>query len=267
MDPSLFSLPLPLPLLCMAAFEWDFGPWSACSPCVCVQMVDMALETVRSGGHVLIPVDTAGRVLELLLRLDEKWDDRFPLVFVNAVGSSTVGLAVGAHSCPCQPSKCPTFDFAQFARLLPVLLWGDDMPSLFGAFWLRWARKLPREQTPLKPWHGADASHARSPYPVTLSLPRFCPPVQLQLEFAKTQVEWMSSKMSKQLDMSRTKPFAFRCVQVVRDISSLRFDVPMVRPCALCAPVTVMCSNTHTPILPLAHTASCQACVCAWWAC
>lgn len=82
-------------------------------------MVDMALETVRSGGHVLIPVDTAGRVLELLLRLDEKWDDRFPLVFVNAVGSSTVRLAVrSAHPNPCSP--LPWRSLCLLALLVPV---------------------------------------------------------------------------------------------------------------------------------------------------
>jgi Cft2 family RNA processing exonuclease len=55
-----------------------------------VQLVEVALAAVRSGGNVLIPVDTAGRVLELLLRLDVAWDDSYSIVFVNDLGPRTV---------------------------------------------------------------------------------------------------------------------------------------------------------------------------------
>ena len=61
--------------------------------------MSLALATVRSGGNVLIPVDTAGRMLEVLLRLDAVWDDAYPLLFVNVVGPNTVRVRVLVMSC------------------------------------------------------------------------------------------------------------------------------------------------------------------------
>ena len=37
------------------------------------QLIAKVLETVRAGGNVLMPIDTAGRVLELMLMLDQQW--------------------------------------------------------------------------------------------------------------------------------------------------------------------------------------------------
>lgn len=44
------------------------------------------MATLRGDGNVLLPVDSAGRVLELLLFLDGYWAERrvvYPLVFLN----------------------------------------------------------------------------------------------------------------------------------------------------------------------------------------
>ncbi|XP_050206694.1 cleavage and polyadenylation specificity factor subunit 2 [Mercurialis annua] len=51
------------------------------------------LKTLESGGNVLLPVDTAGRVLELLLILEQFWAQRFlnyPIFFLTYVSSSTI---------------------------------------------------------------------------------------------------------------------------------------------------------------------------------
>ena len=53
---------------------------------------------LRGGGNVLIPVDTAGRVLELLLVLDQAWkrgrfESAYPLVLLENVGFSTLEFA------------------------------------------------------------------------------------------------------------------------------------------------------------------------------
>eukprot|EP01138_Halocafeteria_seosinensis_P010740 gb/GECG01010968.1/.p1 GENE.gb/GECG01010968.1/~~gb/GECG01010968.1/.p1 ORF type:complete len:833 (+),score=103.21 gb/GECG01010968.1/:1-2499(+) len=47
-----------------------------------------ALYSLRSGGNVLFAGDCAGRVLELLLRLDESWNPNYPLVFLNHVAKN-----------------------------------------------------------------------------------------------------------------------------------------------------------------------------------
>lgn len=48
-------------------------------------MVDTCLQSLRQGGNVLIPCDTAGRVLEVLLRLDGAFGmhHHFPIYFLN----------------------------------------------------------------------------------------------------------------------------------------------------------------------------------------
>ncbi|TVU10615.1 hypothetical protein EJB05_44158 [Eragrostis curvula] len=55
--------------------------------------VDALLKVLASGGSVLLPVDTAGRVLELLLILDEYWGQRnlkYPIHFLTNVSTSTI---------------------------------------------------------------------------------------------------------------------------------------------------------------------------------
>ncbi|MCO5554497.1 hypothetical protein L7F22_008026 [Adiantum nelumboides] len=60
------------------------------------EFVDAILKAVRAGGNVLLPVDTAGRVLELILHLEQMWSSRgfdYPLVFLTYTSSSTVEFA------------------------------------------------------------------------------------------------------------------------------------------------------------------------------
>ncbi|GAV60143.1 Lactamase_B domain-containing protein/RMMBL domain-containing protein/Beta-Casp domain-containing protein/CPSF100_C domain-containing protein [Cephalotus follicularis] len=50
-------------------------------------------KTLEAGGNVLLPVDTAGRVLELILILEEYWAHNFlnyPIFFLTYVASSTI---------------------------------------------------------------------------------------------------------------------------------------------------------------------------------
>ncbi|XP_028790004.1 cleavage and polyadenylation specificity factor subunit 2-like [Neltuma alba] len=54
---------------------------------------DIMKKTLRAGGSVLLPVDTAGRVLELILMLESYWADEslsFPVYFLTYVASSTI---------------------------------------------------------------------------------------------------------------------------------------------------------------------------------
>ncbi|KAG2332431.1 hypothetical protein Bca52824_003611 [Brassica carinata] len=53
---------------------------------------DTISKHLEIGGNVLLPVDTAGRVLELLLILEQHWSQRafsFPIYFLTYVSSST----------------------------------------------------------------------------------------------------------------------------------------------------------------------------------
>ncbi|OMO71745.1 Beta-lactamase-like protein [Corchorus olitorius] len=55
--------------------------------------VDTISKTLETGGNVLLPVDTAGRVLELLLVLEEHWTLKslnYPIFFLTYVSSSTI---------------------------------------------------------------------------------------------------------------------------------------------------------------------------------
>ncbi|XP_062199096.1 cleavage and polyadenylation specificity factor subunit 2 [Phragmites australis] len=55
--------------------------------------IDSLVKVLAGGGSVLLPVDTAGRVLELLLILDKYWDQRrlvYPIYFLTNVSTSTV---------------------------------------------------------------------------------------------------------------------------------------------------------------------------------
>ncbi|KAI5055518.1 hypothetical protein GOP47_0029039 [Adiantum capillus-veneris] len=60
------------------------------------EFVDAILKAVRAGGNVLLPVDTAGRVLELILHLEQIWSNQgfdYPLVFLTYTSSSTIEFA------------------------------------------------------------------------------------------------------------------------------------------------------------------------------
>lgn len=54
---------------------------------------DILKKTLRAGGNVLLPVDTAGRILELVLMLESYWADEnlnYPIYFLTYVASSTI---------------------------------------------------------------------------------------------------------------------------------------------------------------------------------
>lgn len=54
---------------------------------------DAISKTLRAGGNVLLPVDSAGRVLELLLILEDYWAEHslnYPIYFLTYVSSSTI---------------------------------------------------------------------------------------------------------------------------------------------------------------------------------
>ncbi|KAF8369927.1 hypothetical protein HHK36_032046 [Tetracentron sinense] len=55
--------------------------------------LDAILKTLRADGNVLLPVDTAGRVLELILILEQYWAQHhltYPIFFLTYVASSTI---------------------------------------------------------------------------------------------------------------------------------------------------------------------------------
>ncbi|XP_010255376.1 PREDICTED: cleavage and polyadenylation specificity factor subunit 2 [Nelumbo nucifera] len=57
------------------------------------ELLDAILKTLRADGNVLLPVDTAGRVLELLLILEQHWAQHhlnYPIFFLTYVSSSTI---------------------------------------------------------------------------------------------------------------------------------------------------------------------------------
>ncbi|KAK1867700.1 hypothetical protein I4F81_010205 [Pyropia yezoensis] len=62
-------------------------------------VVELVVATLRRGGDVLLPTDTAGRVLELALALEEAWEASkgdltpFPIVMLHCVAFNTVELA------------------------------------------------------------------------------------------------------------------------------------------------------------------------------
>ncbi|CAA0826386.1 Cleavage and polyadenylation specificity factor subunit 2 [Striga hermonthica] len=60
------------------------------------QFLEVILKTLRADGKVLIPLDTAGRVLELLLILEQYWNQEevmYPIFFLTYVSSSTIDFA------------------------------------------------------------------------------------------------------------------------------------------------------------------------------
>lgn len=60
------------------------------------QFLDAIMKTLRSDGKVLLPVDTAGRALEILLMLEQHWAQHhltYPVFFLTYVSSSTVDYA------------------------------------------------------------------------------------------------------------------------------------------------------------------------------
>lgn len=57
------------------------------------EFLDSIEKTVNVGGNVLLPVDTAGRVLELILTLEQHWTQKqlsAPIYFLSYVSSSTI---------------------------------------------------------------------------------------------------------------------------------------------------------------------------------
>ncbi|CAL5380920.1 unnamed protein product [Camellia sinensis] len=57
------------------------------------EFLDAILKTLRADGNVLLPVDTAGRVLELILILEQYWAQHhltYPIFFLTYVASSTI---------------------------------------------------------------------------------------------------------------------------------------------------------------------------------
>ncbi|KAM3319995.1 cleavage and polyadenylation specificity factor subunit 2 isoform X1 [Capsicum chacoense] len=60
------------------------------------EFLDAIEKTVNVGGNVLLPVDTAGRVLELILTLEQHWTQRqlsTPIYFLSYVSTSTIDYA------------------------------------------------------------------------------------------------------------------------------------------------------------------------------
>ena len=60
-------------------------------------VMDAILRSVRQDGNVLIPVDPAGRVLELMLMLEERWAKQqlgaYQLVLLTTVAYNTLEFA------------------------------------------------------------------------------------------------------------------------------------------------------------------------------
>ncbi|KAK8946198.1 Cleavage and polyadenylation specificity factor subunit 2 [Platanthera guangdongensis] len=57
------------------------------------EFLDAILKVLRANGNVLLPVDTAGRVLELLLLLEQYWAQHhltYPIFFLTNVSTSTI---------------------------------------------------------------------------------------------------------------------------------------------------------------------------------
>ncbi|PSR93452.1 Cleavage and polyadenylation specificity factor subunit like [Actinidia chinensis var. chinensis] len=57
------------------------------------EFLDAILKTLRADGNVLLPVDTTGRVLELILILEQYWAQHhltYPIFFLTYVASSTI---------------------------------------------------------------------------------------------------------------------------------------------------------------------------------
>ena len=60
------------------------------------KLTNYALETLRNEGNVLIPCETSGRVLELLLILDQSWKQEkyeYKIYFYSHVSASVVEVA------------------------------------------------------------------------------------------------------------------------------------------------------------------------------
>lgn len=59
-------------------------------------MLDTVMSTLRNDGNVLMPVDTAGRVLELMLLLEKHWSQNrlsYPLALLTPVAYNTLEFA------------------------------------------------------------------------------------------------------------------------------------------------------------------------------
>lgn len=56
--------------------------------CIILQLTDSIFKTLHTGGNVLIPTDTAGRVLEIALRLDIAWQSLPPSLLTRGAPPS-----------------------------------------------------------------------------------------------------------------------------------------------------------------------------------
>lgn len=62
------------------------------------EIIDSTIETLRNEGNVLFPIDTAGRILELLLILDQHWISNkslssYPIIALTNVAFNTIEFA------------------------------------------------------------------------------------------------------------------------------------------------------------------------------
>ena len=95
----LVGAPLEASFLRPAVFISDafaFGKPPADRNTVERMLIDKCMATLRDDGNVLIPVDTAGRVFELLLVLEKYWSEHkltYPLVFVGPMTLTTLDFA------------------------------------------------------------------------------------------------------------------------------------------------------------------------------
>ena len=113
------------------------------------------LQTLRSGGNVLLPTDTAGRVLELLLCIDQYWTyNRYTLSFFIL------------------------YIYIYFPLLILVRLSNYSVALLNNVSYNT-------------------------------------------VEFAKSQLEWMSDTVMKTFDNSRENPFAFKYVNLCHNLEEL----------------------------------------------
>lgn len=53
-------------------------------------ILDAISKTLRAGGNVLLPVDSAGRVLELILILEDVSRGKESVIFLNLVNNPTI---------------------------------------------------------------------------------------------------------------------------------------------------------------------------------
>ena len=84
------------------------------------------LETVRAGGNVLLPIDTAGRVLELMLMLDQEWRDKqlgqYKLVLLHHMAHNVRLRAPAARASGVAPRAA--YGLARVSTQAGAAMWG-----------------------------------------------------------------------------------------------------------------------------------------------